>query len=78
MTTTCLVPVRFISSIYHMYMTDFAYDGPIFLVPLSPSYPSSPVIKKTRKITENLAYEYSSESIPRPVRAIDEYQHNRV
>ena len=24
-------------------MTDFAYDGPIFLVPLSPSYPSSPV-----------------------------------
>ena len=27
----------------HMYTTDFAYDGPIFLVPLSPSYPSSPV-----------------------------------
>ena len=27
-----------------MYKTDFAYDGPIFLVPLSPSYPSSPVI----------------------------------
>ena len=26
-----------------MYMTDFAYDGPIFLVPLSLSYPSSPV-----------------------------------
>ena len=26
-----------------MYTTDFAYDGPIFLVPLSPSYPSSPV-----------------------------------
>ena len=26
-----------------MYMTDFAYDGPIFLDPLSPSYPSSPV-----------------------------------
>ena len=25
-------------------MTDFAYDGPIFLVPLSPSYPSSPVL----------------------------------
>ena len=25
-------------------MTDFAYDGPIFLVPLSPSYPSSPVV----------------------------------
>ena len=24
-------------------MTDFAYDGPIFLVPLSPSYPSSHV-----------------------------------
>ena len=27
-----------------MHMTDFAYDGPIFLVPLSPSYPSSPVL----------------------------------
>ena len=27
-----------------MYMTDFAYDGPIFLVPLSLSYPSSPVL----------------------------------
>ena len=32
------------ASIRHMYMTDFAYDGPIFLVPLSPSYPSSPVL----------------------------------
>ena len=29
------------SNAYHM--TDFAYDGPIFLVPLSLSYPSSPV-----------------------------------
>ena len=28
----------------HMYMTDFAYDRPIFLVPLNPSYPSSPVL----------------------------------
>ena len=27
----------------HLYMTDFAYEGPIFLVPLSLSYPSSPV-----------------------------------
>ena len=26
-----------------MYTTDYAYDGPIFLVPLSLSYPSSPV-----------------------------------
>ena len=26
-----------------MYTMDFAYDGPIFLVPLSLSYPSSPV-----------------------------------
>ena len=41
--TICLVPVRCISSIRHMYTTDFAYDGPIFLVPLSLSYPSSPV-----------------------------------
>ena len=29
--TICLVPVRCISSIRHMYTTDFAYDGPIFL-----------------------------------------------
>ena len=43
--TISLVPVRCISSIRHMYTTDFAYDGPIFLVPLSPSYPSSPVLK---------------------------------
>ena len=41
--TICLVPVLCISSICHMYTTDFAYDGPIFLVPLSPSYPSLPV-----------------------------------
>ena len=41
--TICLVLVRCISSICHMYTTDFAYDGPIFLVPLSLSYPSSPV-----------------------------------
>ena len=32
-----------IKYIRHMYMTDFAYDGQIFLVPLSLSYPSSPV-----------------------------------
>ena len=32
-----------ISSMYHMYTTDFAYDGPIFLAPSSPSYASSPV-----------------------------------
>ena len=44
--TICLVPVRCISCIRHMYMTDFAYDGPIILVPLSPSYPSSPVFVK--------------------------------
>ena len=42
--TICLVQVRCISSICHMYMTDFAYDGPFFLVPLSLSYPSSPVL----------------------------------
>ena len=41
--TICLVSVRCISSIRHLYTTDFAYDGPIFLVPLSPSHPSSPV-----------------------------------
>ena len=42
--TICLVPVRYISSISHVYTADFAYDGPIFLVPLSLSYPSSPVL----------------------------------
>ena len=31
--TICLVPIRRISSIRLMYTTDFAYDGPIFLVP---------------------------------------------
>ena len=29
----------------HMYMTDFVYGVPIFLVPLSLSYPSSPVAR---------------------------------
>ena len=46
MTDQCLVPVRCISSICHVYTTDFAYDGPIFLVSLSPSYPSSPVFHR--------------------------------
>ena len=46
--TICLVPIRCTSSISHMYMTDFAYDGPIFLVPLSLSYPSSPVLEKIK------------------------------
>ena len=31
----------------YMYMTDFAYDGTIFLVPLNPSYPSWPVLVTT-------------------------------
>ena len=38
-----------------MYMTDFAYDGPIFLVPLSLSYPRSPVssnLGSSRKTSE--------------------------
>ena len=43
MTDDMRVPVRCISSICDMYTTDFAYNGPIFLVPLSLSYPSSPV-----------------------------------
>ena len=41
--TVCLVPVLCISSIRHMYTTDFAYARPIFLGPLSLSYQSSPV-----------------------------------
>ena len=52
--TICLVPVRCISSIRHMYTTDFAYDGPIFLVPFSPSYPSSPVFFQTILISDEL------------------------
>ena len=28
----------------HIKYSSYVYDGPIFLVPLSPSYPSSPVI----------------------------------
>ena len=35
-----------------MYMTDFAYDGPILLVPLSPSYPSSPVLNTDVPFTD--------------------------
>ena len=42
-----LVPVRCISNIRHMYTTDFAYDGPFFVVLLSPPYPSSPVSPKS-------------------------------
>ena len=34
--------ITYVSLYCHMYMTDFAYDGPIFLVPSSPSYPGSP------------------------------------
>ena len=41
--TKYLVLVPCISSMCHMYMTDFAYDVPVFLVQLSPSYPSLPV-----------------------------------
>ena len=46
--TVCLVPVWCISSFPHMYTTDFACDGPIFLVPLSLSYPSSPVLPNVK------------------------------
>ena len=28
----------------HIKYVSYVYDGPIFLVPMSPSYPSSPVI----------------------------------
>ena len=51
--TICWVPVLCISSIRHMYTTDFAYDGPIFLVPLSLSYPSSPVLLSLSLLTHN-------------------------
>ena len=30
----------------HIKYVSYVYDGPIFLVPLSPSYPSSPVFSK--------------------------------
>ena len=35
---------KIISSMCHIFMTDFAYDRPIFLVPLSLLYPSLPVL----------------------------------
>ena len=35
-------PMHIKYSLY-MYTTDFVYDGSIFLVPLRPSYPISPV-----------------------------------
>ena len=53
-----LGPSRCISSIRHMYTTDFAYDGPIFLVPLSPSYPSSPVSCKFMTYFKNYFQKY--------------------
>ena len=34
----------------YMYTTYFVYDGPIFLVPLSPSYPSSPVVHSSNRL----------------------------
>ena len=58
--TLCLVPVRCISSIRHMYTTDFAYDGPIFLVPLSLSYPSSPVLQSESKVYLTQLHKYHS------------------
>ena len=44
MTDDMLGPIPCISSMCHIYMTDFAYDRPIFLVPLSLPYPSSLVL----------------------------------
>ena len=41
-----------------MYTTDFAYDGPIFLVPLSLSYPSSPVPVQARPAREGRSCEH--------------------
>ena len=51
MMDSSLVPVPCISSMFHMCMTDLAYDGPIFLVPLSLSYASSPAIKIENKLS---------------------------
>ena len=58
-----MVPVQCISSMCHMYMTDFAYDGPIFLVLLSPSYPSSPVFKMHVKHL-NESFGHASQTFP--------------
>ena len=59
--TICLVLVWCISSMRHMYTTYFAFDGPIFLVPLSLSYPSSPVlVRKTCIIVIKVRYIYTS------------------
>ena len=40
--------------------TDFAYDGPIFLVPLSLSYPSSPVLQSESKVYLTQLHKYHS------------------
>ena len=47
-------------------MTDFAYDRPIFLVPLSPSYPSSPVLIIIRSDHITLAYVFPMVIYPVP------------
>ena len=46
--TMCLVPVRCISYVFVICIWQILHinDGPIFLVPLSLSYPSSPVLEK--------------------------------
>ena len=49
--TIYLFSVPCISSMCHMYMTDFAYDRPNFLVPLSLSYASSLVFNYGRMHT---------------------------
>ena len=48
----------------HMYTTDFAYDVPIFLVPLSLSYPTSPVVFKS-----SLAFDNTSQAKFREIKA---------
>ena len=44
----------------HIKYSDFAYDGPNFLVPLSLSYPSSPVLQSESKVYLTQLHKYHS------------------
>ena len=51
---------------YVSYMTDFAYDGPIFLVPLSLSYLSSPVYRPGHEFKADAYCHYTGNELAHP------------
>ena len=51
--------IKYSSYVYNG-ITDFAYDGPNFLVPLSLSYPSSPVLQSESKVYLTQLHKYHS------------------